>query len=105
MDDLCGSALVELARTASRAAIQGNVRALVTALDAGVPVDLDDQTGNSLLMLAACNGRPEAGAVLLERGADPNRTNLHGHSPLCGAARRGDLRSTRLLLAHGGRVD
>jgi len=56
-------------------------------------------------MLAACNGRPEAIAVLLERGADPNRTNLHGHAPLCGAARRGDLRSTRLLLAHGARVD
>jgi uncharacterized protein len=97
--------LPELAQVAFRAVIQGNVRALVRVLDAGLPVDLDDQTGNTLLMLAGYHGRPEATAVLLERGADPNRTNLRGHTPLCGAALRGDARSALLLLERGARVD
>lgn len=94
-----------LAEVALRAVAQGNLGALIRVLDAGVPVDLEDQAGNSLLMLAGYHGRPEATAVLLERGADPNRTNLRGHTPLCGAALRGDARSTMLLLERGARVD
>jgi ankyrin repeat protein len=44
----------------------------VASVDAGVPVNLTDGTGDTLLVLAAPHGRPDTVAALLTRGADPD---------------------------------
>ncbi|AGS35465.1 hypothetical protein B841_09965 [Corynebacterium maris DSM 45190] len=51
----------------------------------GVNVDLANQDGNTFLMLAAYSGREELVKGLLAEGADPDKLNGHGQSPLAGA--------------------
>jgi ankyrin repeat protein len=41
-------------------------------------------------MLAAYHGHAEAVAALLQRGADPNRANDRGQTPLAGAVFKGE---------------
>ena len=52
-------------------------------------------------MLAAYHGHPDLLAALLKRGADPNRTNDHGQTPLAGAIFKGEDEVVRILMAHG----
>lgn len=77
--------LVQIAVELFDAARAGSVDRLAAALDAGVPVDLVDADGNSYLMLAAYHGHLEATELLIARGADVNRLNGIGQSPLAGA--------------------
>ena len=63
----------------------GDANDLIVYLDAGVPVDLTDSKGNTLLMLAAYHEHAELVRALLERGADPNRINDRQQTPLAGA--------------------
>lgn len=58
-------------------------------------------TGNTLLMLAAYNGHANLVKELLARGADGNRTNDQGQSPLAGAVFKGHDEVVRAL-AEGG---
>jgi ankyrin repeat protein len=53
------------------------------------------------VMLAAYHGHAEAVRVLLERGADPNRTNDRGQTPIAGAVFKGETEVVRALLAGG----
>ena len=59
-------------------------------LDLGVPVNSTDAEGNSLLMLAAYHGHPATVRALLQRGADPDRVNVRGQTPLAGAVFKGE---------------
>ena len=83
----------------------GEPQDLAALLDGGLPVDLSNDKGDTLLMLAAYNGNAAAVEVLLQRGADPDHRNDRGQVPLAGAAFKGDLAVVRLLLAHGAAVD
>ncbi|RNI20636.1 ankyrin repeat domain-containing protein [Flexivirga caeni] len=87
----------DLART-------GDVAGLVAQLDAGMPVDLADSCGNTLLMLAAYHGHAGAVTALLERGADVNRLNHRGQSPLAGAVFKAADTVVWLLLDAGADV-
>lgn len=60
-------------------------RDLLAVIDEGLNVDLMNQDGNTLLMLAAYSGQAELVRGLIERGADVNRLNDRGQSPLAGA--------------------
>ncbi|KAI0086034.1 ankyrin repeat-containing domain protein [Irpex rosettiformis] len=62
---------------------------LLHAVDAGLPVNLTNDEGNSLLMLAAYNGHADLASGLVERGADVNRVNDRGQSPLAGVVFKG----------------
>ncbi|KAI0263528.1 hypothetical protein BC834DRAFT_886069, partial [Gloeopeniophorella convolvens] len=57
------------------AAREGNTELLLAAVDAGLPPNLTNDKGNTLLMLAAYAGHVPLVRGLLERGADPNRLN------------------------------
>lgn len=47
-------------------------------------VDMTNQDGNSFLMLASYGGHAELVKGLIERGADVNKLNDRGQSPLAG---------------------
>lgn len=65
---------------------RGGDTALVTsAIDQGVPVDLTDAKGNTLLMLAAYHGHSALVEALVQRGSDVDRQNDRGQTPIAGA--------------------
>jgi hypothetical protein len=56
-------------------------------------------------MLAAYHGHAATVTVLAERGADLDRVNDRGQSPLAGAVFKGEPDVVRCLLAHGADPD
>lgn len=67
------------------AARQGDKDLLTQAITAGLPPNLTNDKGDTLLMLAAYHGHADVVKFLLEHGADPNRLNDRRQSPLAGA--------------------
>jgi ankyrin repeat protein len=100
-----GEELVELAHQMLDLARQGTAERLLAYVDAGVPVDLTDPSGNTLLMLGAYHGHAAVVAGLAERGADVNRLNDRGQSPLAGAVFKGEDDVVATLLANGADPD
>ncbi|MEU4361879.1 ankyrin repeat domain-containing protein [Promicromonospora sp. NPDC023987] len=78
---------------------------LLDLVDAGLPVDLADESDNTLLMLAAYHGHAELTAGLAERGADVNRLNGKNQAPLAGAVFKNETDVIRVLVEHGADVD
>ncbi|MBC7632842.1 ankyrin repeat domain-containing protein [Aeromicrobium sp.] len=97
--------LVELAHRMFDLAREGGAETLAPYVDKGVPVDMTDASGNTLLMLAAYHGQADTVAALLERGADTDRLNDRGQSPLAGAIFKGEDEVVRLLVAAGADPD
>jgi len=97
--------LVQIAHACFDFAREGDVVRLAAYVDGGVPVDLTDANGNTLVMLAAYHGQRDAVEVLVERGADVNRLNDRGQSPLAGAVFQGEDDVVRLLVAAGADPD
>ena len=83
----------------------GDTAELGALLDGGLPPNLRNDKGDSLLMLAAYNGNEPAVHVLLEHGADPDALNDNGQTPLAGVAFKGETAIARLLLEHGAKAD
>lgn len=67
------------------AARQGDKDLLTQAITAGLPPNLTNDKGDTLLMLAAYHGHADLVRFLLQHGADPNRLNDRRQSPLAGA--------------------
>ncbi|KAJ3560459.1 hypothetical protein NP233_g10827 [Leucocoprinus birnbaumii] len=67
------------------AARTGDSELLLSAVDAGLPVNLTNHKGNTLLMLAAYAGQTSLVNELLKRNADPDRLNDLGQSIIAGA--------------------
>lgn len=67
---------------------EGEAEQLATLLDQGVPVNLTDAKGDTLLILAAYREQPEIVSLLLERGADVDRVNDRGQTALVSAVFR-----------------
>ncbi|MEK7953639.1 ankyrin repeat domain-containing protein [Luteolibacter soli] len=91
----------ELQQMALDAARQGDTEMLRPMLEAGMPVELKDSKGNTLLMLAAYHGNTEAVELLLEHQAEADARNDRGQTPLAGVAFKGHLSVARILLAAG----
>ncbi|MBO1767212.1 MULTISPECIES: ankyrin repeat domain-containing protein [Allobranchiibius] len=98
-------ALVEIGHACADFARTGDADRLAAYVDRGVPVDLTDASGNTLLMLAAYHGHASAVKALIERGADVNRLNDRGQSPLAGAVFKGEDTIVWVLLEAGADVD
>ncbi|KAI1793674.1 ankyrin [Ganoderma leucocontextum] len=86
------------------AARDNDAELLLQAVDVGLPVNLTNDKGNTLLMLAAYNGHASLVSELLTRGADGNRLNDQGQSPLAGAVFKGHDEVVRALV-ESGRAD
>ncbi|MEU9865825.1 ankyrin repeat domain-containing protein [Streptomyces sp. NPDC047971] len=93
--------VIELASKVFDLARTGDAETLAAYVDAGVPADLTNDRGDSLLMLAAYHGHAEAVAALLARGADGDRANDRGQTPLAGAVFKGEDAVVRALLTGG----
>jgi hypothetical protein len=93
--------VLELAAKVFNLARDGDADALAAYVDAGVPVNLSNDKGDTLVMLAAYHGHAPAVAALLERGADPNRPNDRGQTPLAGAVFKGEREVIEALLDGG----
>ncbi|MFH1216870.1 MAG: ankyrin repeat domain-containing protein [Pseudomonadota bacterium] len=83
----------------------GDSLQLERMIQAGMPVNLSDNRGNSLLMLAAYHDEEETVRMLLRHGADVDRRNDRGQTPLGGVAFKGNLNIARILIDGGASVD
>lgn len=79
----------------------GDAADLAAQVDAGLPVNLTNDKGDSLLILAAYYSHPDAVGVLLERGADPGRVNDRGQTALAAATFRQSVPIVTMLLEAG----
>ncbi|MFD9970884.1 ankyrin repeat domain-containing protein [Streptomyces sp. NPDC059017] len=93
--------VVELASRIFDLARRGDAEALAAYVDAGVPANLANDKGDSLVMLAAYHGHAGAVTALLARGADADRANDRGQTPLAGAVFKGEDEVIRALLDGG----
>jgi ankyrin repeat protein len=91
----------ELAEKLFNAAREGDARLLAGYLDEGVPANLTNGKGDTLLILAAYHTHPEAVRALLERHADPDRVNDNGQTALGSAVVRKSAEIVTLLLDAG----
>ncbi|MEV5604165.1 MULTISPECIES: ankyrin repeat domain-containing protein [unclassified Streptomyces] len=101
MSDVPDPEVVELASKVFDLARAGDADALAAYVDAGVPANLTNDRGDSLLMLAAYHGHAPAVTALAARGADPGRANDRGQTPLAGAVFKGEEAVIRALLDAG----
>ncbi len=93
--------VVELATQMFDLARHGDATSLGAYLDAGAPVNLTNDNGDTLVMLAAYHGHDQTVRILCERGADTNRLNDRGQSPLAGAVFKGEDAVVTTLVEHG----
>ncbi|MBY6411773.1 ankyrin repeat domain-containing protein [Rhodococcus sp. BP-252] len=93
--------IAELAGRLFTMARTGDTAALASYLDAGVPADLNNESGDTLVMLASYHGHAETVRVLVERGADVNRPNDKGQTPLAGAVFKGEDDVVQALVEGG----
>ncbi|KAJ7726490.1 ankyrin [Mycena metata] len=83
------------------AARSGDSELLLAAVDRGLPVNILNEKGNSLLMLAAYAGHVDLTTQLLEKGGDPNILNDLGQSIIAGAVFRAHDDVVRALADKG----
>lgn len=93
--------LEEFAAKVFGLARSGETVRLATYLDAGLPVNLANDNGDTLLMLAAYHGHAGTVRALTARGADPERPNDRGQRPLAGAVFKKEPEVVRALLDSG----
>ncbi|GAA2417232.1 hypothetical protein GCM10010191_29720 [Actinomadura vinacea] len=101
---LTAAAAPELQEFATRLfdlARRGRTEQLAAYVETGVPADLSNDRGDTLLMLAAYNGHAETVRALAARGADPERENDRGQRPLAGAVFKKEPEIVRALLEAG----
>jgi ankyrin repeat protein len=94
-------AAVELAHRMFDLAREGAGDRLAAYLDAGVPVEITDPKGDTLLILASYYGHDAIVADLLGRGADPGRTNDRGQTAIAAALFARSAPSVTALLDAG----
>ena len=79
----------------------GHTEELAAQVDAGLPVNLTNDKGDTLLILAAYHSHRDTVAALVDRGADVTRTNDRGQTALAAAVFRRNEEIVRRLLAAG----
>jgi ankyrin repeat protein len=83
----------------------GDAPELIANVTDGLPPDLANDRGDTLLIVAAYHDHPETVAALLAHGADPNRVNHRGQTALSAAVFRRNPITVRTLLAAGADPD
>jgi len=97
--------VIELAGRVFDLARGGHTQELAAYLDAGVPANLTNDKGDTLLILAAYHGHAETVGALLDRGADHSRTNDRGQTALAAAVFKQSTETVTRLLRAGAVPD
>lgn len=97
-------AYLEFQRLGFDRARRGETDALAGMLRQGLPVNLRDRKGNTLLMISCYRGHLGTARMLLKAGAVVDLRNHGGQTPLGGAAFKGHLGIVELLLWHGADI-
>ncbi|MEU6710123.1 ankyrin repeat domain-containing protein [Nonomuraea sp. NPDC046802] len=79
----------------------GDTQRLRAGLEAGVPADLADAKGDTLLMPAAYYGHADTLRMFVTFGVDLNRPNERGKTPLACAVFKKESAVVRALLDAG----
>ncbi|KFY33948.1 hypothetical protein V494_07187 [Pseudogymnoascus sp. VKM F-4513 (FW-928)] len=87
------------------AARAGQMDLFEQALPAGLPANMTNEKGDSLVMLAAYHGHSELVKLLISNGANPNALNDRGQSPLAGAVFKNESEVVKALLEGGADPD
>lgn len=95
-------AVVALAMDLAR---EGRAEELAEFVQRGLPVDVQDDEGNSLVMLAAYRGHADTVRRLVALGADVDLPNSRGQPPIAGALFKGEDEVVRVLLEAGADLD
>ncbi|GAM84076.1 hypothetical protein ANO11243_020680 [Dothideomycetidae sp. 11243] len=90
-------AAIQLAGQIFDLARNGSTEALGRYVEAGIPPNLTNHKGDTLLMLAAYHGHADVVRMLLGKGADPNVLNDRGQSIIAGAVFKNYEDVVRLL--------
>ncbi|WP_130799942.1 ankyrin repeat domain-containing protein [Streptomyces otsuchiensis] len=93
--------VLQLAAKIFELARHGDTDTVAAYVDSGVPPNLSNDKGDTLVMLAAYHGHAATVRALLQRGADPGRANDRGQTPLAGAVFKGEDEVVRALLTGG----
>ncbi len=85
----------------------GEINKFKTFLKSNPEIDINHKNhkGHSPLMIAVYMGNHEVSEFLIEKGADPNSTDLSGNTVLMGAAFKGDVAMVQLLIKQGAQKD
>ena len=97
--------VIELAARVFDLARGGVTEELAAYVDAGVPANLTNDKGDTLLVLAAYHGHADTVAALLDRGAEPGRVNDRGQTALATAVFKQSEATVRALLDVGADPD
>jgi ankyrin repeat protein len=92
---------LELASKLFDFARAGDVEHLLAYITAGIPANLTNHKGDTLLMLAAYHGNAQTVRMLIEKGADVNAINDRGQSPIAGAVFKGYDEVVKVLVEEG----
>ncbi|EXJ95950.1 hypothetical protein A1O1_01075 [Capronia coronata CBS 617.96] len=92
---------IALAGHCFNAARSGEISVFEQALPQGLPANLTNDHGDTLLMLAAYHGHLQLVTLLVGHGADPNRLNDRGQSPLAGVVFKNEAEIVKVLLEAG----
>ena len=85
----------------SLAATNGNAAMIEKLLKAGEDANaIVSESGDTVLMLAARTGKPEAVSVLLNHGAEVNKTNATGQTALMWATAERNAAAVQVLIEH-----
>ena len=82
----------------------GKTEDLKAMLQAGMPVNLCDHKGNSLIMLASYNGNFETTVMLVDFGAEVDKKNDRGQTPLAGVCFKGYIEIVKVLVKAGANI-
>ena len=80
---------------------QGKTAELRQYISAGIPVNLTNYKGDTLLMLAAYYGNLDTVKMLLDNGADTDVLNERGQSPIAGAVFKGYDEIVKIMAERG----
>lgn len=97
--------LTELAHQLFDLARSGDPERLAAYIDAGAPVDMRNENGDTFLILAAYHDAADTVAMLIARGADVEAENDRGQRALTCAVFKKDVASARHLLEAGADPD
>jgi ankyrin repeat protein len=105
MSDDLDAEVIAFAHRMFDLARSGATEELAECVDAGLPVNLTNDKGDTLLILAAYHAHPDTVAALLSRGADHARTNDRGQTALAAAVFRKNGAAVGALLDAGADPD